>query len=70
MFQDVLNDELDVEQGSSVPSFSNKQVKKGFTTTTHCDDNDISFLISCFRKNPVEDDTPCRHASQTFRMAG
>ncbi len=43
----------EVFQGSSVPSFSNKQIKKGFTTTTHCDDNDISFLISRFRKNPV-----------------
>ncbi len=37
---------------SSVPSFSNRQVKKGFTKTTHCDDNEISFLISRFRKNP------------------
>ncbi len=40
-------------QGSSVPSFSNKQIKKGFTRTAHCDNNDISFLISRFRKNPV-----------------
>ncbi len=44
---------VDVVQGSSVPSFSNRQIKKGFTPTAHCDDNEISFLISRFRKNPV-----------------
>ncbi len=42
------------ERCSSVPSCSNKQIKKGFTTTTDCDDNDTSFLISRFRKNPEE----------------
>ncbi len=39
-------------QGSSVPSFSKKQIKKDFTTTIHCDDNEVFFLISRFRKNP------------------
>ncbi len=32
-------------QGSSVPS-------KGFTTTIHCDDNEVSFLISRFLEEP------------------
>ncbi len=49
---DEDEDEDEDVQGSSVPSFSNKQIKKGFTTTTHCDDNEISFLISRFRNNP------------------
>ncbi len=43
---------IDKGQGSSVPSFSNKQIKQDFTTTTHCDVNEISFLIYRFRKNP------------------
>ncbi len=32
--------------------FQTNKSKKGFTTTNHCDDNEISFLISRFRKNP------------------
>jgi hypothetical protein len=51
-----FNDDDDHDLGSSVPSFSNKRIKKGFTTTTHCDDNETSFLISRFWKNPDDDD--------------
>ncbi len=53
--------------------FQTNKSKKGFTTITHCGDNEISFFISRFRKNPdVEDILPkvCNHRISPAEFEG